>query len=42
MKIKFSRQLFEKSLNIECQENYFIRSRALPCRRTDIRTGRTE
>jgi hypothetical protein len=35
MKLKFSRQIFEKYSNIKCYENPFSVSRVIPCGRTD-------
>jgi len=39
MKLEFSRQIFEISLNIKFRESWSSRSRVGPCRRTDGRTG---
>jgi hypothetical protein len=36
MKLEFSRQIFEKSLNIKFNQNPFSRSRAVLCGRTDM------
>jgi len=35
MKLEFSRQIFEKSMNIKFHKNPSIGSRIVPCRRTD-------
>jgi hypothetical protein len=35
MELKFSRQIFEKSPNVEFHEPYSSGSQAIPCRRTD-------
>jgi len=36
MKLKFSRQIFEKSIDIKLNENPSIGSHVVPCERTDI------
>jgi len=36
MKLEFSQQIFEKSLNMKFHENPFFRSRVVPYRRTDM------
>ena len=35
MKLEFSQQIFEKSLNIKFQQNQTSGSRVVPCGRTD-------
>jgi hypothetical protein len=38
MKLEFSRQIFEKSLNIKFHQNPFSGSRVVPCEQTERRT----
>ena len=42
MKIEFSRQIFEKSLNIDFRQNPSSRSRVVSCGQTDERTEMTK
>jgi hypothetical protein len=37
MELEFSRQIFEKSLNIKCHQSPSIGSRVVPCGRTDMK-----